>query len=381
MPAIIARARRAAAPAAEVLGIYGPAIALDYLNNYQIGGTNGAGLQQVSYRFKADYTGDLSSVRMYVIGTSAGAGYGAGTGGTIRLELCADSSGTPGSVIATATDKTGIASSAAVIWSFPSPGVVAAGTFYHLLFRNVDGSPSVNYVSVDGCAADPASMEPYQPKYPDNEWSQLLKQGSGAWFHDETHSYLTTPIADLTIDEAEDTQHQGMGYMEAHGYGTNDDYIDGTKKLRQRMTPASSITVRAIGYRMARYTGTGNLTVELQDSGGTPIATKVVTGTDHILETDQSASTGNWTEVQLDEDVVLTGGNLHFLEFRCSGGTGYFTHTMRKGSGTTGYAAVTSFEDGYAEAYDGASWEGAHSRFDGAVWTFLDISCYLVTVS
>lgn len=154
-------------------------------NNPQLRGPN----RWFSYRFKARRNGTVKTVGFYhrpandynpttrtwplrsgtdsagnplpTDGTQGGTnGYTSGTGGTMRVQLCADSAGQPGTVLAqkdfdprVLTDDlydTGSFSPADQYKEQPFPdATLVADSYYHLRFQNVGTTPTSNFFSLN----------------------------------------------------------------------------------------------------------------------------------------------------------------------------------------------------------------------------------------
>jgi hypothetical protein len=253
------------------IGLYGPGINADNLNNSQIGGPQN---QETAYRFRATQSSGLKSIRVYVIGP-AKAGYGAGTGGTIRATVETDDGtavhGPSGVVLATRdftpTDGAGN------VYTFTSSPNLTDGRLYHIRFTNIDGNPAANYISLDG-TYQAATVGQWQPLGPNVDFAQVLKIGNNPWTESRgSGTSVITPMLDLTYG---DGSHQGMGYIETWGRGGRDGYntADGSNALREVFTVnGQSLSVSQVSVRLARTSGSGDLSLRLETSGGVGIET------------------------------------------------------------------------------------------------------------
>ena len=113
-----------------------------------------------------------------------------------------------GTVLASTTIRTGnpVSIGYLPLVTFSSPATLTAGSLYHIVFRNVDPSPTVNYVSIDSLYVYGTTLVPRQPGLSDLDWGQMMNSGSG-W----TTRANFTPILDLGYANG---VHGGMGYME-----------------------------------------------------------------------------------------------------------------------------------------------------------------------
>ena len=130
---------------------YGAAVGGDGLANTRLG-PQGC---MISYRFRAKHSGYLDQIRVYLIPDKAG--YAAGTGGTIRVTLNTDDGSSAhdpsSSVLAThwITNILSLPSPSRYFYvvKFANTPWITAGRLYHLVFKNADAYPTVNYLSVD----------------------------------------------------------------------------------------------------------------------------------------------------------------------------------------------------------------------------------------
>ncbi|MGH9859752.1 MAG: IPT/TIG domain-containing protein, partial [Candidatus Acidiferrales bacterium] len=189
-------------------GCYGPAMGADSLANTVVGPHG----NRVSYRFRARHTGDLKSIRVYFIADAVG--YSGGTSGKIDVSVHADSGASAhipttqlaNYVIANPLDLPRPGRTFRHITFTTSPRLVA-GDLYHIVFTNVDASPTVNYLSVDALfQRNPQS--PTQPAISDVDSALLLDNNNQQWKPRPGY----TPIIQF---EYADGWTEGIGYMEA----------------------------------------------------------------------------------------------------------------------------------------------------------------------
>lgn len=381
--------------AALTLGVYGPAVVGDELNNVQLGTpASGTKANPQSYRFRALYTGNLTSFVFYTIGPGH-SGYGAGTGGTWKVELKADD-GTgahlpTGAALATQTmpaDATAGATTATRTVTFSSPYSVTSGTLYHLVLTNTDADTTSNYFSTDLWHCDTNVMQPgYQavttdgnPQPVDLGW---LGFSSGTWNSSNLGGRTFMPIMDLTIGG----NHQGQGYMEASYASGEWGVVNGANnKVRMRFTPTSTIQVNAVNLRTWMLTGgSDDLTVTLANAGGT-LATATVTNANITKGAAPSASSNaittglgrsRWvasagSEVALSSVVTLTANTEYTLTLSLPAGSTCYVPVQRYYSG---YNSATAWRQGVSErTTNGSTWSSL-----GRVANSNTISFYLVT--
>jgi hypothetical protein len=342
---------------------YGPGVGMDTLWNDLIGG---AAARSVSYRFRAQYSDYLDSVRVYII-ANGNTGYSNGTGGTIRVRLFADD-GTAnhyptGSALASGSVTPGNpAADAFPDIAFTTPYFVNSNTLYHLVFDNTDGSPTVNYCSLDGMGLENTVQEPRSPRWPLNlDWWQGYNDGGAGW---NSRSNIQ-PIADLTYDSG---VHQGAGWMEI-SYGTGEvGEINGTSKMVREIFTVSggSKTVVGVGVRFWRVSGTGDVSIRLEDSGGTEIETVIIPSTSFPTEANPSeggvegtTGQGGYAYALFTSPHVLSDATAYRVRFSTDSSTTLRTTVIRKGT-SQGFHASTVFESGSTnrseKTTDGSSW-------------------------
>ena len=199
---------------------------MDTLWNTQVGGPDRLA---VSYVFRAT-SSQIKSARFYMIPTGY-SGYGAGTGGTIRVTIEADQNGSPSGTALASDNVPGTIDTNAVA-TFASAAAVTPGRLYHVVFRNVDANPTQNYASVDAAAWFGASTSQQRnPGWPNEEMRVLMSQNGGGWQERPPHA---DPEPDLRGRFS-----KRPGYMEVEvGHPA---MISGTSSLvRERFTPGTA---------------------------------------------------------------------------------------------------------------------------------------------
>lgn len=313
-------------------------IATDTLANKFIGGGD---LQQVAYRFKAEQTSTLTSVRWMFIGTSASS-YSGGTGGTIRLEIQSDSSGVPSGTVLATCDADLSGSVLAVndgypLTTFSTPASLTAGTIYHVVLRNVHASQGTNYISADNLFVYGAHVTPRQPRWADTDFGMLLKTYYSPW----TIEGGTTPIVDIGYGNG---AHQGMGWVGVSPLVPAT--ISGTNYMaRQRFTMAASKTVSGGGVRVSKNSGSGSLTVRLEDTSGTLIDS--FTASTSSVPTQSGTYDGGagiWLTGTFSTPRTLAAGSTYNLRLSTDASTSLWTRGMERGN-LRGFTAGTYFAE------------------------------------
>jgi hypothetical protein len=160
------------------------------LNNLVVGGTY---YQRASIRFEAKSSAPLAGLRVYwiIANPSGKTGYASGDGGHYTYTLHSDSSGQPGTTLASASmvnnQYTENGRGNFPLICFP-PISLVAGQYYDVVVTNVDSSPTTNWASLDFLWN--ASRSDQTPDV--QIWASQLGANFG-WADDGT--YIGSPIA------------------------------------------------------------------------------------------------------------------------------------------------------------------------------------------
>ena len=322
-------------------GKYGPAINMDSLANETVGGPSN---MMVSFRFRAEQSSTLTAYRVYWLDETVGGGYGGGTGGTFRVSIKADSGGVPSGPDLAYTDVA--PTDTFPLHTFSAPASLTAGAVYHLVFTNTDGAPATNWSSVD-CVYTMRSFSPRQPRWDDTDNAVLYKIPAGSWTVDPDF----TPIMDLTYGNG---LHQGQGYMETED--TSLSIAGTTDMVRERFTVSGGDrAVTGATVRLAKTSGTGDLTVRLEDNTGTLIDSFTVPASS--IPTVTGWDNGAWVSGTFAQSRILTSGQEYRLRLSAPAGTAFFTRGIQQGGGN-GFHPATYFSDGVLEVTtnSGSTW-------------------------
>jgi hypothetical protein len=286
-------------------------------------------------RFRAETTGSLQSVRLWM---KAGSGYSGGNGGTIKLSVEPDdgSSGhfPSGTVLASTQAAVGNTSTVGFLFTFNSPASVVAGTLYHVVISNVDASPNTNYLSTNNMANNDDTRQPW---YSLTDWG-AESSGNGSSWSNKTD---TCPIMAVTING----EQQGMGYVDSPS-GSQLTTLSGSTEVGEVFTVSgSSKTVTAVSFHLSKAgSPPAPLTVTLQSG-----STTVFTGT--IPASAFSSTAEKWGTVTFPSALTLDVGTSYHLFVSCSSctsGNAYQVHPILKGN-TDGYSVASTFPDGNYE--------------------------------
>lgn len=283
-------------------------------------------------RFRAEQTGNIQSIILFI---KAGSGYSGGSGGTINLSFQTDD-GTAnhfpsGTELASTSAATGNRSTVGFRFTFANPPAVVAGTLYHVVITNADSSPTSNYISIDNMANQDSSPQPY---YSLTDWSANWKPG-GSWVAKPD----TCPIMAIAYANGM----QGMGYVEAAAQSGLVILAGGAEVGENFTVSGGDKTVNAINVHIAKSGSPAPLTVTLQSG-----STTLVTGT---IPASSFTSLGSWGTLTFPA-TVLNNGSAYHLSISCSScnsGNAYQAFPMGKGL-SDGYQVASTFQDGNYES-------------------------------
>ena len=346
---------------------YGPGLGSDGLANTVVGGPWN---NVVSYRFRAGHSGLLQQIHVYIIPNHTG--YSSGTGGKLEVTVNADD-GTPAhnpssTVLASYLLSNPLAATPSInfpIFVFSAPPTVSQGQLYHIVFTNVDASPTLNYVSVDALYyANPTT--PSQPTISDLDSAVLLGGPARTW----TPRQGYTPVLEV---DYQDGWSELNGYMEA--WVGAPQTISGMNAVREVFTVSGTAkTVASVSVRVARTRGTDPLIVRLEHGDGTVIEQGEISAASIPLMSPVSYA---WVTFSFSSTHTLLAGQSYHLQFGAASTSSYQAFPIRKGL-AQGFRATTYFSDGYAQFHQSGSWVGwtqwgTTNRTDGDLQFYFDL--------
>ena len=348
--------------------VYGAGWAGDSLNNYPIGDSS---RKRASFRFRADATGSLQTLRVFWVDNRGSAGgYALGNGGTIKMEVQADDGSAShlpnGTVLGSMVNKPNLSSgvdptgNAGVfrLMTFPTPVPVVAGTLYHVVFTNIDADPVNNWISVNGIVS--WTTDQPQAQMPSSDLSALIDTGSG-WkenFTTDGKASLNTPIVDFGYA---DGHHQGNGYMEI--WVGQPRTISASQGVREVFTPKSDVQVDAVNVRLRNTGSGGSLVMRVEKADGTLVGSVTLDG--GTIPSDKHRFAGG----AFCAPLTLKAGQGYNLVLSAPSGS-FVAYPIRDG-GAFGFASPTEFGEGHCEFNSGSGWQG----WDG--WTSSGSSSYV----
>ena len=360
-----------AASSSASTGFYGPGLAANSLGNTPVGGPFN---NTVSYRFLAKHSGVLEQARIYLIPDHPG--YAGGTAGTIEVTLNTDD-GTAAhhptsNVLASYVirDVLSLASPARYFYlmKFASPPTLTAGQLYHFVFKNIDPSPLVNFLSVDDMYETPATT-PTQPTISDTNAAVLLSQEGGSWAPRPGY----TPIYELDFSSGIS---EGIGYIEFWS-GAPQTITTGHAVRETFTVSGSAINVSSAAVRVARVDSNGPLVLRLENADGSLIDETDIPAT-QIPESTSAAPVYAWMSANFSSTHTLLPGQTYHLDLEADAPTEYQAFPIRKGF-AYGFQNTTYFPDGYAQFMQGGSWVGwtqwgATNRTDGDLQFYFNLA-------
>ncbi len=354
---------------------YGAKWGADELANTVIGN----GISQGDYRFRATHSGTLAAVHTFFICKNPG--YGAGTGGSYRVDLETDDGSAnhfaSGTVLATTAENS--PESLFTTQTFSAPATLVAGTLYHVVYTNKDANPSANYCSLDMMWwSDPAPATA-QPTVANTDWSHLYNEGtvSNPVWHLRSEA---TPVdggnymPTMQLVYGDGTVY-GNGYMESWIFSSRKT-ISGNNEARETITAVTGTqVVSSITVRLRHDSGSDPLTVTLRSSTGVIESGTIAAGS--FVNAGNAGD--NWVTYAFSAPHTLAAGNAYQLVLSAPSSSAYSIFPIRKGA-THNFNAPAYFGDGFAQySADGSSWnnwpdENATPSAEGDLQFFFTLS-------
>lgn len=351
-------------PSTPTTSFYGAGRGGDALANTTVGPSG----IMVSYRFDAQHSSYLDKIHFYIIPDKTG--YAAGTGGKIQICVETDDGTSAHNPSGTVLASTEISDPLAVTGSaryfrvaaFSVPAYLSAGRIYHIVFKNTDSSPALNYFSVDDLYYKNATS-PNQPTVSDLASAVLYRWNGGSW----TVRKGFSPIMELNYSNGD---YQGYGYIEA--FVMAPEIVSGSHAVRETFTvTGASKTVSSVGIRLARASGSDNLIVRLENGNGSLIEQGYLSAASFPLT---SPISHVWRTYTFSTTHTLLAGQTYHLELEAASSSEYEAYPMEKG-GMYGYDKLTYFPDGYAQFTSGSGWAG-WSVWGATNVTYSDLQFY-----
>jgi hypothetical protein len=359
------------APVGARAHIVGSLVQADALGNTVIGGSDRS---QLSFRFRATWTGSVAAVRVYVIKNVNGrSGYSEGNGGSMRVSLQADGGRgrhiPSGRSLASATFRPADHGFWPLV-GFNKPARIQAGRLYHVVFTNVDPDPSRNFVSINALYS--GSRHGRAPAVPDGLAVLEGDEGGGGatvWHprRSSPHEYYL-PILDVVGSRG--GEHDGLGYMEVW----DPKPIGGDTGVRQLFRTGGKTT---------RINGAW-LRVQRDDSGGVPLELSIERPGGEALATATVApgavATGDpgWVYARFSKPASVPPNTDLALTASASSSRAYEAFPIRKGN-EFGFSRGLIYSKGYAQFNDGSGWVGwdqwgGHDRRTSDLQFALDVA-------
>jgi hypothetical protein len=329
----------------------------------------------VSYRFRAKNSGPVVQALIYLIPDHTG--YAGGTGGTTLITVNTDdgsSSHNPSSTVLASyvmTNVLSLASPARYFYTvkFSAPPTLTAGQLYHMVFKSVDASPSVNFLSVDAMYEINTSglQGPINGNTTDS--AVLLSENGSNW--GPRTGFI--PVYQLQFQNGVT---EGVGYIE--GWVGAPEPMSGTNAVRETFTVSGSdFKAASMGIRAARVNGSDPLIVRLENADGSLIEEGSIPASS-IPESNSSSPSYSWAKFTFATSYTLVPGNSYHLVFEAASTSTYQTFPIRKGA-SYGFQPTTFFPDGHAEFEQKGSWSGwtqwgVANRTDGDLQFYFSVA-------
>ncbi|MCL4500468.1 MAG: hypothetical protein M1438_01265 [Deltaproteobacteria bacterium] len=344
-----------APPISHTVKVYGAPWRWFSLDNMNIGTHPKCHGTAMSYRFRADHTGQAEAVQFFL--QVQGAGYAMGDAGILRVELQTDD-GTAGhfpsgKVLAflQLDNLYGRVRHNGYSWihdrlRFNAPASLTAGQLYHLVVSNASPDPYNNWFDINNmCVAQ--LLSPIQTGVSDTDYC-LVRKVSGVWKWDERVKH-DTPIFTLYF---KDGHSLGAAYLQV--YPTTPCQIQGNTRMRETFTVTGGdqiVSKMSVACWVANGANPGRLTIRLEQGDGTLIEEGAIPA---ALAPMGEETAINWVTYAFSSPRTLKNGSTYHLVVSAPAGDPYNFLPMMKGSayGFRGW----EFQDGWVEQNSGSGW-------------------------
>ena len=344
----------------------------DSLANLDVGGAQDT---KVAYRFLAQRSGTIASIRPFLVANTSRLGYAAGTGGTVEVTVVADDgTGLP--------DETQVLAQGSLIMDLVDGGLrepdsteekrrqnfpaiplqgqpVVAGQTYHVVFTQIDEDPVSNYVGLDLLYQHTTQLG---PRPPIESWGVTISEKGGAWqeFTTRFGDQLYTPIMAVRMA---DGYAFGNGYIETFSGEESYRPVDGEASVQVSFTAPEPFDAASFWLRARRVSSQGTVVAELVGSDGTAASAEIPTAA--FAATDMSWLEWPW-EISFSPEVDYT------LTLRGVDGGAIALHPLREG--TTYNFEPGSLFGGISRPSDGAGgYAGWHKELSDVTFVEADI--------
>lgn len=311
---------------------YGTPFGANSLSNLPIGKYP---KQQVSYRFRASYTGSVTKILVFI---ATGDGYG--VGGSLKLSLETDDGTSKhcpsGNILTSVFDPDPYGhwgeqwpAGAVALYTFDKPANLVAGALYHLRWTNLDPDPINNFVSANMLYSTSGTFDRISILNI-TDLAALRYYDYGGWIDEKEY----TPLYTLFYS---DGREQGQGYCYA---GVNyPRKISGTYyKVRSKFTVSGeNKIVKNVWARLKIISGNEDLKLRLEKSDGILIEEVSVSS----LEFDTKMG---WVSKAFLSNHILESGSSYQLILSTGSNTTYQTFWIQEGTEFFGH--IRMFPDG-----------------------------------
>jgi hypothetical protein len=301
------------------------------LSSYYGSGTNTNALQNLilntsgtrwDYWFQAQETGTITSLRQYFINTVPG--YGGGNGATIEIQIYGDNGGKPDTTSLGGVNSYVVCPSGAsnchttqlefALLALDQPAAVSAGMKYHIVYRNIDSSPSTNYSSLDGFLG-PLGCPNSHPTFTELQFGYWYSSnGGGTWGYDVMNCVM--PILDIGYANG---FHEGVGYTD----DMPSNPVSGSNQVRQQFTVTGpDRTATSVSVYVSLTSGADSLNVALENSSSQVIAQ----GTAAV-----DPNLSKWRKLTFSSPVTLQSGQQYYLVLSAPSSSAYAAIALENG--------------------------------------------------
>lgn len=320
---------------AEVIPVrswFGLPFSGDSLANLDVGGPDHT---RVAYRFQAERSGVIESVRPFIVVNTSRQGYAAGTGGTVQVSVVADD-GTGLPVLDQVLAR-GQLEMDLIDGALPEPAdtaekrrqnfaaipiggqPVVAGQTYHVVFEQIDADPVANYVGLDLLYQHTTQLGP-RPSI--DHWGVTIDENGNGWTEYTTRfgDQLYSPIMAIKMT---DGFAYGNGYIETFSGSESFRPIDEESSIQVTFEPAEAFEAQQFWLRAIRTGDSGAMSLTLDGDDGTTAAIDVPATT---------FDPEDMTWIEVPWPVTLNPGVTYQLTLTGADGGAFAVHPLREGT-------------------------------------------------
>ena len=301
--------------------------------------------------FISDYSDYLSSLRLYWI-YSQKAGYSAGTGGLMDIEVFSDTDSPL--LIAKGRLKPDLGGRNQIGYSekvtLEGLHKPVRGGNYYIQITNIDPRNDLNWISIN-CMA--GSLSSLMPKDLDGNlrYRRVQRSYNGEPFGATWHQ----PIIDIGNVAG---QHEGSGLFQ--GFALRPQfYTSGSDMIRQTVVLDYDNVVKNVNVAVARISGNDDLTMGIYDESGKLLASKSLGYKSFPTQSGDIPYEQDWVQFVID-GLLIPKNKKHYIRFSCPASSKYYIYGMQNAEAygfdnrTMGWRG----QDAQISTNSGKAWEG-----------------------